>query len=237
MLKGTKSMVEVIVGPEASSWYLHESLLSASSTFFRTAVHSAFREATEHKVTLPEDDPSAFELFVQFLYTEDFHCQVVAQLCDAYVMADKFGAHVFQAKALDKIYNVNRFDCRFSAAQVLWVFDNTLPGSALRDLAVDTVALAVLRKDLKFADEDWEVVGSVLPELMQAVVRTAKEQPARGSEEWVRKPRLAYFDSRIDHAGPFTLRPFSKGKTAEVSEGWGVVKEGETQQPSAFEGL
>lgn len=58
----------VLVGPTEVTWRLHENLLSSTSDFFRSAFNSGFRESIEDRLTLPEDDPQAFELFVRWMY-------------------------------------------------------------------------------------------------------------------------------------------------------------------------
>lgn len=56
------------MGPSQTVWRLHENLLSATSDFFRAAFNSGFKESLEDRLSLPEDDPHAFELFVRWLY-------------------------------------------------------------------------------------------------------------------------------------------------------------------------
>lgn len=64
----SERVVTILVGPGGTTWRLHENLLSSASDFFRSAFNSGFREALEDRLTLPEDDPQAFELFVRWLY-------------------------------------------------------------------------------------------------------------------------------------------------------------------------
>ena len=58
----------VLVGPSEVQWRLHENLLSGISDFFRSAFNSGFQESIEDRLTMPEDDPHSFELFVRWLY-------------------------------------------------------------------------------------------------------------------------------------------------------------------------
>lgn len=62
-------VVTILVGPHETKWCLHENLLSGASEFFKSAFNSGFKESLEGKITMPEDDPHAFELFVRWLYT------------------------------------------------------------------------------------------------------------------------------------------------------------------------
>lgn len=65
----SERVVTILVGPSRTTWRLHENLLSSSSDFFRSAFNSGFKETFDDQLTLPEDDPQAFELFVRWLYT------------------------------------------------------------------------------------------------------------------------------------------------------------------------
>jgi hypothetical protein len=69
--------VTVLVGPHEMKWCLHENLLSGVSDFFRSAFNSGFKESVEGKITMPEDDPQAFELFVRWLYMRTLVPQAV----------------------------------------------------------------------------------------------------------------------------------------------------------------
>lgn len=70
-------VVTVLVGPHEMKWCLHENLLSGVSDFFRSAFNSGFKESVEGKITMPEDDPQAFELFVRWLYMRTLVPQAV----------------------------------------------------------------------------------------------------------------------------------------------------------------
>jgi len=185
-------MIEVVVGKEAAIWCLHEKVLAAGSTFFKAAMNSPFKEGSERKISLAEDGNLVFQLFVQHLYTKAFHTSSMSLLLKAYALGDKLGAPDFQAQALDKIFGLNYSHCQFTAEQVLWVFENTLPKSGLRRLTADTVAHATLRQRLNYGKEDWEILAPVMPELMEGIISIAGVQDVK--DKWSRKSRLAYQD-------------------------------------------
>jgi BTB/POZ domain len=185
-------MIEVVVGEEAAKWLLHEKILVAGSTFFKAAINSRFKEGSERRITLAADESLVFQLFVQYLYTKAFQTSSMRLLLKAYVLGDKLGAPEFQAHALDKIFGINYSQCRFTAEQVLWVFENTLPQCGLRKLTADTVAHATLRQKLNFGKEDWALLSPIMPELMEGIISIAGVQEAK--DKWSRKSRLAYQD-------------------------------------------
>jgi BTB/POZ domain len=183
-------MIELVVGEEAAVWFLHEKLLSAASTFFKAAINGRFKEGNERKITLVIDENLVFQLFVQYLYTRTFQTNSMRLLLRAYVLGDKLGAPDFQAHALDEIFGLNQHDCQFTAEQVLWVSNNTLPHCGLRRFTADTVAHGALTQKLKYGKEDWEMLARVMPELMDGVISIARVQAAK--DKWSKKSRLAY---------------------------------------------
>ncbi len=185
-------MIEIVVGEEAAVWCLHEKILTAGSTFFKAAINSRFKEGSERKITLAADENLVFQLFVQHLYTKTFQTSSMKLLLKAYVLGDKLGAPNFQTHSLDKIFGLNYNYCQFTAEQVLWVFDNTLPQCGLRRFTADAVAHGTLRQKLKYGKEDWEMLAPVMPELMEGVISIAGVQDAK--DKWSRKSRLAYQD-------------------------------------------
>lgn len=58
----------MLVGPSEVQWRIHENLVSGISDFFRSAFNSGFKESHEDRLTMPEDDPHSFELFIRWLY-------------------------------------------------------------------------------------------------------------------------------------------------------------------------
>jgi hypothetical protein len=63
-------MVDIYVGPSKQNFPLHKHLLCTKVPYFRKMFESTFKEGVEQAATLPEDDPNAFALFVQWLYRD-----------------------------------------------------------------------------------------------------------------------------------------------------------------------
>lgn len=76
----SERVVTILVGPSEVTWRLHENLLSSTSDFFRSAFNSGFRESIEDRLSLPEDDPQAFELFVRWMYARALAQPSIASL-------------------------------------------------------------------------------------------------------------------------------------------------------------
>jgi BTB/POZ domain len=63
------STVRVSVGPAKASFSVHKNLVCKISPFFRGACNSLFKEALNDEIYLPEQDPEAFDIFLEWLYT------------------------------------------------------------------------------------------------------------------------------------------------------------------------
>jgi hypothetical protein len=62
-------MIKIYVGPEKRPFVMHEAALTARSCFFAAAMKGNWKEAQEKVVRLVEDDPDAFALYEQLVYT------------------------------------------------------------------------------------------------------------------------------------------------------------------------
>ncbi|KAI4113537.1 MAG: hypothetical protein LQ338_008158 [Usnochroma carphineum] len=87
------------VGPGKSLFHVHKSLICHVSPFFDAAFNGAFKENCG-SMQLAEDDPSIFEILVQWLYKRKLVTSPAARknimvyysaLVDVYLLADKYG--------------------------------------------------------------------------------------------------------------------------------------------------
>ena len=64
-------MITVIIGKgsSATTFVVHEPLLTSSSAYFQRALKSTFKEGDTGQVNLEEDDPQVFGLVNEYLYT------------------------------------------------------------------------------------------------------------------------------------------------------------------------
>lgn len=63
-------MVKVYVGQTKHFWFLHEDVLCYRSKYFKRVLNGRFKEAIEKSITLEEEDPVVFGLFVTWIYTQ-----------------------------------------------------------------------------------------------------------------------------------------------------------------------
>ncbi|KAL8635283.1 MAG: hypothetical protein Q9226_009370, partial [Calogaya cf. arnoldii] len=133
--------MRVSSGQETESWMIHRDLLTHHSPFFAAALSGSFKESTTNTVELIEDDPGAFALFVQWLYTGK--CEVKFDktpsiACLAWALGDKLHCPTFQDRAICRLIAYNQeYPLREDAMRL--IYNVSPPGSRLRMFAVDSV--------------------------------------------------------------------------------------------------
>lgn len=65
-------MVDILVGSVKHVSRIHKDLICVRLRFFDRIFNGRFKEAQEQIATLPENDVDSFELFVRWLYEENF---------------------------------------------------------------------------------------------------------------------------------------------------------------------
>ncbi|KAL1961769.1 hypothetical protein VTN77DRAFT_1056 [Rasamsonia byssochlamydoides] len=187
-ISGDKELIDVVVGENAAPWSIHKKLLCTHSSFFEVAINSLFREGREKKVVLKDEANEVFSLFVQWIYSGSFTTTSLPLLLRAYVLGDKLGSHRFQVFAFDKIYAMNASRCYFTPEQAVWVAENTLPDSMLRNFTMDAIAIGLVNNTLIPSKEDWQLMAPIYLQILFSVQSLAKFQ----EKTWRQKSRLHY---------------------------------------------
>ncbi|KAI9802826.1 MAG: hypothetical protein M1833_001425 [Piccolia ochrophora] len=134
--------VTVGKGQDARVFYVHEAHLTRTSEFFKTCLHSHIEELT-HEVPLPDDDPAAFDLFVQWLYYDDYHVSAAVPRdqgatddtyymlhVKAYTLANKIVAPIFQRRVVEKLAQVLEQYTDIDMATLLNMAEDVYEGTA-----------------------------------------------------------------------------------------------------------
>ena len=148
------TIVEITVGPDEVLFKLHKGLLCNASTYFKAALEGGFKEASEKKISLPEDDPDMFKRFQLWLYTGsvvespteasttvDWQC-----LFNLYIFGDARGVAHLQNATMDALIDKSHAENLIPTMQYKYVYENTADNSLLRRLLVDWITQ---RCDLK----------------------------------------------------------------------------------------
>lgn len=150
-------MISVVVGEEGEATFLaHDSLLAGCSPFFVAACTGGFREAHERVIRLPDVEPTDFENFLLWLYTQslghlahadiDRHYDALFRL---YFLAETLQVRILKNDIVDTTIALELASAFVPCAdQVRRVFEQTPRGNPLRRLLVDMHAWDVESKFL-----------------------------------------------------------------------------------------
>lgn len=139
-----EEVVEVLVGPKRKKFPIHKKLLCNASDFFSKAFNGGFQEAKDGSMNLPVDDPTAFELFIDWLYRSSLpslrEFEGRKTLYNLYFFAEKLCLNDLANQTMDKIRENHRrwlythVEAHF---QLLGdVYSNTLADSPLRTFII-----------------------------------------------------------------------------------------------------
>jgi len=143
--------VTVYVGDVKNEFHIHQNLLCGASTFFDAAFTSKFKEGSEKKMTLPEDDPEVFEAFVQWLYHQYYEipasdlrheqARYLSQTMQLFILADKHGVAKLKNGIIDALVrNAQSKRTPPSRFAIHQIYEFTPPGSGIRVLLADWYA-------------------------------------------------------------------------------------------------
>lgn len=129
--------IKITVGPkdEEISWTLPKSLLTHHSEFFNAALNGTFAESKSNSMTMPEDSPRAFRLFVQWLYVGDIMVNDIDDWLEAWVLGDKLGNIAFRDCAMTKLINGHTYSA-IQPETVSTAYRKSVSGSNIRKWAL-----------------------------------------------------------------------------------------------------
>ncbi|KAI7510062.1 hypothetical protein KC347_g4680 [Hortaea werneckii] len=142
-------IVDIYVGPENTHWALHEKLLCHRSPYFRNVfwTNTPTNKGNRQNPTfgLPDDDDIPFRHFVGWLYSDHVppprEEKDLTTLIDLYLMGEKWSIPRLQVSVLETIREFYHETSSWpSLRRVQYVYANSAPDSALRQLLVSCVA-------------------------------------------------------------------------------------------------
>ncbi|KAE8449973.1 hypothetical protein EG329_007112 [Mollisiaceae sp. DMI_Dod_QoI] len=139
-------VIDVYVGPSSKRFVIHKKVLCAKGQpTFDKMFQGEFKEAAEHELQLPEDDPDAFLLFAQWLYSDalppiDHSLDAISNEA---LLFNRFKLYCFAEKyLLDSLMNHTIYTIWSvvftlpkvpSTEAIQYSFQNTHPRSELRE--------------------------------------------------------------------------------------------------------
>jgi hypothetical protein len=144
-----RSSVTLIVGAAKVQYTLHKGLLCFYSDFFRAALNGSFKEATEHRIELPEVEIDVFEAFQVWLYTQSLPKNEIMPimvypewplLVSLWIFGDGHQIPLLQNNVMDAMLEKVGKDLQAPTKVLNLAYDNTLHNSPLRKALTDIMA-------------------------------------------------------------------------------------------------
>ncbi|KAI9701544.1 MAG: hypothetical protein M1836_001600 [Candelina mexicana] len=137
----TKEVVCILVGPEKKEFRIHKGLLCHESPYFRAALTGGFGEAHEGQVELPEDNTYEFGVFYKWIYTSKIFRDDISsavKIAKLYIFADKRTIPNLKNLCINTLRDICTSESKNCDPALEFIYENTLPGSALRKFALDS---------------------------------------------------------------------------------------------------
>ncbi|KAK5948919.1 hypothetical protein OHC33_010005 [Knufia fluminis] len=196
------AIIEVVVGKKKTSYMLHKDLLIARSPYFATSLKHCWN-GKRNKVDLLNEDCTAFEAFVDWLYKEGptahiFEGEIlnISYLAACYKLADKFMIESLK----NQLVNDLRTKCmqsnsRFGFDAVLVLHKCELCQTKLYQLAMrSSVCFFVECPEAFEADRGGLDEIHEVPELAKDIMEHIRQYNKDPWEDFWEEPRCTYHD-------------------------------------------
>ena len=137
--------VTVLVGENKKAFHIHEANLFEVSTFFKAAFSSDFKEGSERIMTLPEDDDSVFELFVEWIYRGRYKLPSIdlahKRHIQLFVLADKYDVPDLKSLVLSELFSlIKNREFWPSRNTIVYAYEHTSQNAPVRKMIADHLA-------------------------------------------------------------------------------------------------
>ncbi|GME65788.1 Btb poz domain containing protein [Neofusicoccum parvum] len=163
----------VLVGEDKKAFFVHRKLICEFSSFFRAACNGPWKESEEGIVTLPEDGPEEFGIYLKWLYTNELIDKNASTendahgnpyqigrpntLARAYVIGDKIQDILFKNAAIGALIQQISTTKSYPTGLAQYVYENTPEKSPLRRLLVDFYAYGSTSKWYEKSDPERDI--------------------------------------------------------------------------------
>ena len=180
----------------ATTWHLPKALLTRHSTFFAAALNGSFAEAKSNSVTMPDEDPNVFRVWVQWLFVGHIICEIVRVedvnnvLVKGWMLGDKLGCRIFQNIVMTRLlasHSSNWADHLIEPSTLRAAYEGSAPGSMLRKWAIDFFLfetsnnedgrVSAVQRDSFWISETKDIEDFSQDYLEASVARSAEDKP------------------------------------------------------------
>lgn len=144
--------IKVVVGPDKQTFTLHKAVLTAHSTFFRTALKNGFGKAPDCIIIHPDIDFESFRAYTQWAYSGEIVVidpkeaaqdtkgrQERIALIKLYITADRLGDTLLRNGTIDNIIALNKATgVNFTVEMICLAYRQLGEASRLRKLILES---------------------------------------------------------------------------------------------------
>ncbi|KAH7317008.1 hypothetical protein B0I35DRAFT_266332 [Stachybotrys elegans] len=202
---GTSTLSDKHANTDASNtWSLPIKLITHHSPFFKAACSWDFQERRNKRIELPEDDPTVFALFVEWMYYGSYDVRSLTSHSSidvrCWVLGDKLLCTDFKNYAMSRLYarQVGAFSSSTVACDdVLYACDNTPASSKLRQFYADFVIEHFSNPSkLHGTVADWDTLLQSCSDIRLLLLQNVRQSPPMQTH--VRDVK-DYFESNESH--------------------------------------
>lgn len=150
---GDIATVTLVVGETKTTFHVHEAELFEASPVFKAAFSSDFKESSQRKMNLPEDDAVLFNLLIEWLYGHHYDIPQPTgettkdgtrfmEAMRLYVLADKYSVASLKSRIVKTIFNTVKEGnvTGPNIDTVAYAYQNVPQSSGIRKLLADLYA-------------------------------------------------------------------------------------------------
>lgn len=145
-------VVKIHAGVPQQTFVVHESIIQATSLFFKAAFTNCWLEGCEREIDMPETSAKMIHLYIDWTYTKKLKIgvpktlyeldHVNAILVAAYIFAEQIQDNMFADNVLDVLIAASKIKIDGESAyldsdQVALIYRSTPPSSKLRNFVQD----------------------------------------------------------------------------------------------------
>ena len=154
--------VDIVVGPEKETFRVHKKLLCSRAPVFDKMFNGSFKEAETQQASLPEDDPEAFSIFLEWLYSgsilppgkDDNSKLVLNDQIKLYCFAEKYClAQLMDYTISASIAFLNERKGLPTCDHIEMAYNHTASGSPLRRFMVLSMQYVIVNMD---GSKNWK---------------------------------------------------------------------------------
>ena len=140
-------VIEILIGLDEARYLVHKDVICPASPFFERCLQHDMKESSTKTVRLPEDDPQAFAVILEWVYDRGRPVvkggsRQVRRMVQAYQLADKLCMESLTNSTADAVKTYHVANLSYACVVV------GLPAVPIKDFLMDQLAYDISRGDM-----------------------------------------------------------------------------------------